>query len=332
MSQTLGRRAFLMGSSATILAGCAERGAFRPTDPSRVALTRQVFYATNRIEPQSEDGIVGRGRALQYAVLDIATPPDRTPGELAFSGADAFTLRSSSNVRESDIAQTLREVIPDDAERDDPLMIWVHGFNNTPAEAVYRQVQIVQDVGHQGPAVSFVWPSAALPPAYIHDRDSALQARDALADLLVTLRAAWKGPIVLIAHSLGCFLTLEALGRLRLSGVSAPQINGLLLVQPDIAPDVFEAQIGDAKPLPERTVLMVAQDDPVLRFSARISTQPERVGATGEIARYEALGLEVIDLTPINDAVVPHLVPFTSPTVLTVFRRFVAAGGPPNFG
>ena len=91
--------------------------------------------------------------------------------------------------------------------------------------------------------MSFVWPSAVRPRAYVHDRDSAIQARVALADLIVNLRAAWAGEMTIVAHSLGAFIALEALVRLCQAGGRAPLIDGLILVQPDIAPDVFVTQI-----------------------------------------------------------------------------------------
>lgn len=205
-------------------------------------------------------------------------------------------------------------------------MLWVHGFNNTPAEAITRQVQIVEDVGHVGPAVSFVWPSAGSGSAYIHDRDSAIHARTALADLLRALRQAWNKDIILVAHSLGVFLALEALIKLRVEIGGAPLIDGLLMVQPDVAPDVFENQILDAQPLPSNSVLVTSQGDRVLRLSAFLSSQRERVGASRDADRYRALGLTVLDFTSIQDAGNSHLVPFSSPTVLRVLGDALSTG------
>ncbi len=198
------------------------------------------------------------------------------------------------------------------------------GFNNTPSEAVARQVQIIEDLGHKGPAVAFVWPSAATPSGYLYDRDSALHARDALASFLSRLRRAWPGEIIVIAHSLGGFLTMEALGRLRRSGKRGALVDGLVLAQPDISLDVFRVQVADAAPLPARTVLMVSEDDPALRLSALLSRQPERLGATHERETYRLLGMSVIDLTGVRDAQERHLVAFTSPTVLARLRDLIA--------
>jgi esterase/lipase superfamily enzyme len=320
------RRVFICMMGATALTACGERGKFIMSGPEQqTRQTRKVLYATNRAAQVA--GVIGteRSNTLSYALLEIATPTDRFPGQLDFTGADAFTLAGQSPVNPAALSSALASTVQPSGMGQNRLMLWVHGFNNTPAEAVHRQVQIAQDIGHGGPAVTFVWPSAASAGGYIHDRDSALHARSALAKLLVSLREAWNGEIVVVAHSLGAFLTLEALGRIRLAGNQTPVIDSLMLIQPDIAADVFEGQIWDAQPLPPRTALVVSQDDPVLRFSARLSGQPDRVGATGNQSQFEALGLTVHDLTNVTDAEVPHLVAFTSPTVLEILRRFVAS-------
>ncbi len=321
------RRLFISMMGATALSACGDRGGFIMSGPDQQARQiRKVLYATNRAA--SAAGVVGvaRTNSLSFAVLEIAMPTDRVPGQLDFSGPDAFTLAGQSPVDPTALSSALASTVQPGGMGQSRLMLWVHGFNNTPAEAVHRQVQIALDTGHGGPAVSFVWPSAASAGGYIHDRDSALHARDALANLLLSLRKAWDGEIAVVAHSLGAFLTLEALGRLRLSGNLTSVIDSLMLIQPDIAPYVFEAQIRDARPLPACTALVVARDDPVLRISARLSGLPERVGATRDPSRFQALGLTVLDLTDVNDAEVPHLVAFTSPTVLEWIRRFVANG------
>jgi len=91
----------------------------------------------------------------------------------------------------------------------DPLVIWVHGFNNTSAEAVYRQAQMAIDTGLRGPQLAFVWPSAATASGYLFDRDSALQARSSLEALFVRLGRIWSGQVTVIAHSLGWLLAME---------------------------------------------------------------------------------------------------------------------------
>ena len=241
-------------------------------------------------------------------------PRNRAPGEVPVTGNDAFALvRERQISSDADLKRTLGPAGVD------PLVVWVHGFNNTSAEAVYRQAQMVQDTGLRGPQLSFVWPSAATARGYLFDRDSALQARTALEELFLRLGRIWGGPVTVIAHSLGCLLAMEALVRMRLQDRPVV-LDSLVLLQPDIAPDVFETQVADISPLPKNALLVVSGSDPALRFSALVSQSANRVGASGDSDKYEALGFRVVDLTGIEDAGNSHLVALTSPTVLEFLR------------
>ncbi|MEM7717626.1 MAG: alpha/beta hydrolase [Pseudomonadota bacterium] len=320
------RRSFLVGAASLSVSACARDANFVVSNVGSGFPTRQVLVASNRVALPSDAARVGRSTEVQFSVLELHTPLDRRIGELPKNEQNLFELAAEVDVPRQQLRAALQRTIPQDAQREDPLMLWVHGFNNTPAEAISRQVQIVEDVGHVGPAVSFVWPSAGRGSAYIHDRDSAIHARVALSDLLLKLRDAWPKEIVLVAHSLGVFLALETLIKLQAEFGDARVIDGLLMVQPDVAPDVFESQIMDAQPLPPNSVLIVSQSDPVLRLSAFLSSQRERVGATSDSGRYRALGLTVLDLTSIEDAGNAHLVPFSSPTVLKILGDGLSAG------
>ena len=57
-------------------------------------------------------------------------------------------------------------------------LIFVHGFNNTFAEGLYRIAQLSHDLDLPRVTVHYSWPSAGQALGYVHDRDSALYARD----------------------------------------------------------------------------------------------------------------------------------------------------------
>lgn len=323
---SLDRRRFLVGAATLSVSGCARDPNFEISGVGLGIPTRKVLVASIRIEPISNRFRVGRGDDVQFSMLELSTPTNRPFGELPASEGNNFELVSETQIPERQLGANLREITSERAQREDPLMLWVHGFNNTPAEAITRQVQIVEDIGHVGPAVSFVWPSAGRGTAYIHDRDSAIHARTTLADLMKALRQAWDKDIILVAHSLGVFLALEALIKLRGEIGDALLIDGLLMVQPDVAPDVFESQIMDAQPLPSNSVLITSQGDRVLRLSAFLSSQRERVGSSSDADRYRRLGLTVLDFTSIEDAGNSHIVPFSSPTVLGLLGDALSTG------
>jgi esterase/lipase superfamily enzyme len=307
----MNRRTFMATSSVALMSGCEARGLFTAPIIGAVFDNQPVLMATNRTSFDSSDHIDG----LNFYDLDVAVPRNRNPGEVPVEGDNSFALSRQRQVTsDQDIKRALG---PAGA---DPLVIWVHGFNNTSAEAVYRQAQMVQDTGMRGPQLSFVWPSASTASGYLFDRDSALQSRSALEDLFVRLGRIWGGPITLVAHSLGCMLAMEALVRMRLKNQPVV-LDSLILLQPDIAPDVFSAQVNDISPLPKNALLVVSGRDPALFLSARLAQTRNRVGAdVDDIDTYEAMGFRVIDLTDIRDAQDKHLVALTSPTVLDFLR------------
>lgn len=316
------RRGFISGAAALIVPGCGTRLNFAEGENLDGGPVRNVVVATNaQATPDGPE----RNDTLALSLLAVETTAHRAPGALAFSGPEAFALKSETPVLPADLGQALLQTRQPDDSRVDALVVWVHGFNNTPSEAVARHVQIMQDVGHEGAAVSFVWPSKGAGNGYIFDRESALFSRAVLADFLLQLRSEWSGPIIVIAHSLGGFLTMEALARLRLMGQKGDVIDGIILVQPDISPDVFAAQVRDAAPLPRRSVLMISNVDPALRVSARLAGQQDRLGSTADPDAYRELGMFVVDLSGTTDAENYHLTAFTSPTVLSQLRKAIGS-------
>jgi esterase/lipase superfamily enzyme len=298
-------------SAAALMTGCGARGQFTAVVPGEAFERRSILMATNRADPASTE----RSETLNFYDLEIAVPRNRSPGDVPLEGDNAFAL---SKQRQISTDQDLKRVLG--PSRGDPLVIWVHGFNSTSAEAVYRQAQMATDTGLRGPQLAFVWPSAATARGYLFDRDSALQARSSLEALFVRLGRIWSGQVTVIAHSLGCLLAMEALVRMRLQDRPVV-LDSLVLLQPDISPDVFQSQVADISPLPKNALLVTSQDDPALRFSAFASQSRNRVGATRDSGAYEDLGFRVVDLTGIPDAGNPHLVALTSPTVLEFLRE-----------
>ncbi|MEJ8561677.1 alpha/beta hydrolase [Yoonia sp. GPGPB17] len=187
---------------------------------------------------------------------------------------------------------------------------------------MYRQAQMATDAQMRGPQVTFAWPSDETVPAYVHDRDSVLHARQSFSDLLDVILDNWRGQIFVVAHSLGAFLVMETLVQRSLRGRDASvDLDGLALLQPDIALDVFSEQIRMIGKTPQVSHVVASVADPALRVSARVSQAAERVGSYTDESYYTDLGLRLIDVSSIQDARTPHLVAFSSPTFLSFLRQ-----------
>ncbi len=92
---------------------------------------------------------------------------------------------------------------------------------------------------------------------------------------------------MLVGHSMGGFVTMEALRTLSLRGEKhvLRRITALLLAAPDIDLDVFEKQIRDIDPMPRPTAVMTSRSDRALGVSSFITGGHARVG-TAPAFRY----------------------------------------------
>ncbi|NKF34100.1 alpha/beta hydrolase, partial [Pseudomonas sp. BGM005] len=68
-------------------------------------------------------------------------------------------------------------------------LVFIHGFNNTYEDSVFRLAQIVHDSKMQATPVLFTWPSRAEITAYQYDKESTNYSRTALEQALRTLAA-----------------------------------------------------------------------------------------------------------------------------------------------
>ncbi len=120
-----------------------------------------------------------------------------------------------------------------------------------------------------------------------HDRDSALFARDGLEALLREIAAAGSNRIVLVAHSLGSSVTMEALRQLRIGGRDdvLNRISGVILMSPDLDVDLFRSQAQRVDPLPQPFVIFTSQRDRALRISAAITWSTVASGQSGHRSR-----------------------------------------------
>lgn len=159
--------------------------------------------------------------------------------------------------------------------------VFVHGFNYSFQEALFRTAQMAADSHLDGAPVLFAWPSAGRLTGYVSDKEAVTFSRDHLARLFTLLGGApGAGRVDVLAHSMGSWLTMEALRQLRLTGQTAAlaRLGQVTLAAPDIDADVFAAQVSVIGPLDPPLTLLVAADDKALSLSSFISGERQRVG------------------------------------------------------
>ncbi len=288
---------FLRGCLAVLLvlgvAACGGRphGVLIPThyEPAGARLVH-MFVATTRAPDETQPGEMfsgERGGRLSFADITVSIPPDayRKVGEVQwpenetpdpmrnFTTVEARVLSEQAALAEFNkrIAKTPRRQV----------LVFVHGFNTRFAEAVYRFAQIVHDSDATVLPVLFTWPSRGKLLQYGYDHESANYSRDSLENVLQTLsRDPNVGEISILAHSMGNWVTLEALRQMSIRNNGLPpKIKNIMLAAPDVDFDVFRRQIEAMHVNPSLFTIFVSRDDEALAVSKRVWGDKPRLGA-----------------------------------------------------
>src|ERR671924_419438 len=116
------------------------------------------------------------------------------------------------------------------------VLVFVHGFNNTYEDSVYRFAQIVHDSKVDAAPILFTWPSGASVFDYNYDRESTTYSRDGLENMLRLLaHNPQVREVTVLAHSMGTWLAMESLRQMAIrDGRVAPKIRNVILASPDI--------------------------------------------------------------------------------------------------
>lgn len=309
------------------LAACAQRSddiALVPAPAEMAATTaatplerERVFVATTREPLPDQAGAFGSGRALRtrYLSYDISVPSGHVPSKVEWTprGRAPDPARDFVVTARRDYSQaSFFGAIGRDAPRRD-VGLYVHGFNNSMAEAVFRTVQIATDAEAGATSILFAWPSAGNPLAYVADRDASDFSRAALAGVIEDLaRTPEVGRIFIVGHSMGGRLTMESLIQLSLRG-RADVLRRLevVLADPDIDEALFWEQARLVGPLKVPLTVLTAPDDKALRISRTLAGGRDRIGAIAtsdqeldDLAR--ANRVRIIDVSSLDTDAIAH--------------------------
>jgi esterase/lipase superfamily enzyme len=287
-----------------VLLSCTPRGALT-VDPSAgaVGVTTPVFIGTTRA---LEDGRFGSGRAeaVRFARYDISVPPKRAPGQINWPSRFAKPDPARHFLTTKEIIYGAESGFKADLARDlaahgGEAVIFVHGYNNNFSEGLYRVAQFAHDLDLPGSVVHYAWPSAAKPLGYVYDRDSTMFARDGLEQLINEVAQAGADRILLVAHSMGSNLAMEALRQTAIRGDHATldRLAGVILISPDIDIDLFRAQAHAIGGLPQPFVIFGSERDKVLGLSARLTGQKERLGSLKDVSQVADLQVTFLDVS-----------------------------------
>lgn len=323
------------------LAACAQReGVLLPVDIDAPAGSRVDMLVATPRAPSDAPGVVFSGErstSLSLANVVVSVPPNRQVGtiqwprhippdptrEFAVTRVDPLTKAGAAKWYNTQPANRRR------------VLVFVHGFNTRFDASVFRFAQFIHDTDANLVPVLFSWPSRGRVSEYIYDRESTNFSRADLATVLEeAARSRHVDEVVVLAHSMGAWLTMEALRDLALRNGRVPaKISSVILASPDLDVDVFERQMEELGPKRPHVAIFVDRHDKALGLSGRLAGRVTRVGAMdmSDPAYQERLGqgsnIVVLDLTALKagDAL-QHSHFATTPEVVQLFGQKMMDG------
>lgn len=297
------------------LAGCGSRPDAAVLDP--VAVNGNVgasggkhvtiIAATNRT-PDKQGYSATWADRVSYQQYDMSIPPKRDGAVIRYPTAHPdpqyqFMVRSR---RELTTAQFLTAATSG-PNFDGTVGIFVHGFNYSYQEALYRAAQVAADADTPTAPIMFSWPSQAAIAGYVADKDAVLYSRTELQDVIdMVSKARGVKRVVLFGHSMGAFLVMEAVRQLKLEQRTGELDKlAIILAAPDIDLDVFRSQLADIGRMKTPVTLLVSKTDRALQVSSILGGERPRVGRLDvsapqieEIAKKD--NLRVIDISSVQ--------------------------------
>ncbi|MGI9367310.1 MAG: alpha/beta hydrolase [Ruegeria sp.] len=284
----------------------------KPAASVSAATKQKIYIATTRHASGAEGVFYSgeRGSEIGLASVVVSIPPGHEAGGLErprslppdpekhFAIIEP-TVYSSPNAFVRALDSSLLSLPTSDRN----ILFFVHGYNTTISDAILRLAQFVEDTQYDGIPVLVSWAPAAKPLQNVYGLNSALAARSDFLEASKIVTRSKANQVDLLAHSMGAFLTMEAISQAELKGEfnRSRRLRNVILAAPDIDIEVFKKQLELISHNNQEFFVLISADDGALNFSKAISGGVDRVGAA-DAAALSKLGVTVIDLSKVADS------------------------------
>ena len=259
-------------------------------------VTLRVFYATNRkatgsSQPKEQFGSE-RGETLAYGAVEVTIPKQHTMGEIETPSIfrlefyddpeKHITLRAVRPLNEDGWRRELRERAT--AFNKPGVLLFIHGYNVSFDHAAIRTGQLAYDLGFEGAATFFSWPSQGQTLQYNADQTAAEWSIPDMQKVLAELGGLAPGtPVYVVAHSMGNRVLTRAFERLvSEEPVKRRAYREIVLTAPDIDADIFRNQIAPRiLGVGPRVTLYASSNDKALVTARSINAGYRRLGEAG---------------------------------------------------
>jgi esterase/lipase superfamily enzyme len=289
--------------------------------------TIKVFYATDRkkTSPLSSDPYYSGKRNdtnnLEYGFCNVSVPHSHRLGtidrpnwvERTFY---VFPENPQKHISIIDLKiQTKEDFISDlmnkiGSSTDKDALIFIHGFNVSFEESIWRTAQIAYDLTYKGAPITYSWPSRGVrsKTAYMTDEQNVDWTVPHLKDFLINVLSDSKiEKLHLLAHSMGTRVLTKAVISLKETNPElTDRINQIILAAPDINATVFTDTIAPAiYKSAQQITLYASSKDVALYWSTRYRSEDKRAGQSGnDIVIVE--GIETVDASKVDCNLVGH--------------------------
>jgi esterase/lipase superfamily enzyme len=316
--------------------------------------TVDVLYATDRLPKGNEQADVSygyeRSRALQWgsalvefgrdvswdAVVEASTTHERrqnlplavrsttelgrfpeTPAPLVETNG-VVTVAPEHLARHDEavaaLHEELRRRLAKTARKE--ALVFIHGFNNTFAEGVFRAAELWHFTGREGVPVLYSWPAGhpGLLQGYTHDRESGQFTNFHLKQFLTALAACPElEKINVVAHSRGTDVASTALKELILVArargddpKAATKLGALVLAAADMSAEVLQQRFiaEEMREGVESVTFYVHKNDRAIGSAEWLFADKKRIGQfrPDQMGERQRERLEVLDHVAVVDS------------------------------
>jgi TRAP-type C4-dicarboxylate transport system substrate-binding protein/pimeloyl-ACP methyl ester carboxylesterase len=299
--------------------------------PTRIPSNVPIMFGTDRADERAVDPhfrFGGKRGPLLYGGLLAGISSEHPVGDRATMQLGPVELYTKQGFQE-ELFRRLEHA------SEKQVLLYIHGYNNSFADAVETAALLAVDMKFQGTVVVFSWPSGGAILDYLGDEDEVLASRMNFVDFLSSIHDVSNiERLHVLTHSMGGRLITEAMDWMNGRPNYSNMVYNLILAAPDIYGSRFELAFGSMKALSSRVSLYASDNDEALVCSDRLA-QP-RAGQAGQNIIVEPQ-LDTLDATPADPRTWKNL-PCTSvghsyivhnPAVLGDFQSLVVADIPP---
>ena len=277
-----------------------------------------VYWGTDRaVQPNAQRLAFGsdRARRLQLGVAEITVPKvhevpkverpwvvklpyfDVTIYAESEDPKRHFTVKQIKAMTREEMLATVKERLKASSTFKDQALVFIHGYNTSFDNALYRTAQIAYDLDFDGAPFLYSWPSGGAVASYTYDRESAQASEPYLRQFLeMVAKETGATQVSIIAHSMGNQPLMDVLRDLKSAAPEGVNISQVILAAPDVDADAFTNLARAFNGLAKNVTLYAAANDRALIVSRNFWGN-YRAGDVPPSGPLVLPGIDTIDVT-----------------------------------